>query len=111
MKNMKVFYVLLWVLLAVSILGTAVLLYISPEVLPVHFDADTQPDRMGSKFEYLVFPTYTLLMTVIFYVYARYQRDKEPVVERVTLWVGAAVLAVFTFLGFFFQIKGILYVI
>lgn len=53
---MKKYYVWMAVLLLVWLVLTCVFLILAPDQVPVHFDINGNVDRMGSKYEYLLFP-------------------------------------------------------
>ena len=53
---MKKYYGWMAVLLLVWLVLTCVFLILAPDQVPVHFDINGNVDRMGSKFEFLLFP-------------------------------------------------------
>lgn len=51
---MKRLYAATYILMACNILVASVLIYLMPDQVPVHFNAMNEPDRLGSKYEFLV---------------------------------------------------------
>ncbi len=50
MKTLK------WILCILTVLSTVLMLFILPDTVPVHFDINGEPDRLGSKYELLLMP-------------------------------------------------------
>lgn len=53
---MKKYYAWMGALILLWLVLTCVFLILAPDQVPVHFDINGNVDRMGSKFEYLLFP-------------------------------------------------------
>ena len=45
-----------WILVALTVLSTIIMLFVLPDTVPVHFDINGMADRWGSKFELLILP-------------------------------------------------------
>ena len=45
-----------WILVALTLLSTIIMLFVLPDTVPVHFDINGMADRWGSKFELLILP-------------------------------------------------------
>ena len=60
---------LIWILAAVPLIVTAVLLQYMPAKMPAHYDIAGNIDRWGSKNEKMIFPIVILLMTLMFYLF------------------------------------------
>lgn len=58
--------ILKWILSALTLLATTVMLFIFPDTIPVHFDINGVADRWGSKYEMLILPIIMLLCVVMF---------------------------------------------
>ena len=46
----------LWILSALPIIITAIVLQFMPDKIPAHYGISGEIDRWGSKFEYIIFP-------------------------------------------------------
>ena len=107
---MKKLYTLCCVVLAMGLLGTAILIYLSPEIVPVHYNFAGEVDRYGSKYENLLWPFFAILiggfLMLIAKTVGRKQSEKD---EKVILYVALATLVFFMILGFFFMIKSMRY--
>ncbi len=108
---MKKLYYAIGALLIISIISTSVILILSPDVIPAHYNAAGEVDRFGSKYENLIFPGFAVLMVGIFLLILKHQRKKNvPEMEQKVL-LGAAIfsLILFNAIGLFFGIAAINY--
>lgn len=108
---MKKLYYTIGVLLIISIISTAVMLILSPDVIPVHYNASGEIDRFGSKYENLIFPGFAVVMVAVFLLLLKHQKRKNvPETEQKVL-LGTAIfsLILFNALGLFFGITAINY--
>lgn len=99
---------ILWITAFVSLVGTAAVLPLMPERVPMHYNAAWEIDRWGSKYENLLLPLMTVGMALFFAALASYYErkskenaeDKESVQaasNAKVMWiVGAAVTVFFT---------------
>lgn len=55
-----------WMLAALTVIPTVIMLGILPDTVPVHFDINGLPDRYGSKFELLILPIIAIAFIVSF---------------------------------------------
>ena len=107
---MKKLYTALYAVLVVCAAGTAVLLLLSPDQIPAHYNFAGEVDRMGSRYENLIFPGLAIAMGAFFLLMAKYQGKKGRTLnEKVLLYTGICTLAFFTLLGFYFMVKAIRY--
>ncbi len=107
---MKKLYTLCYILLVTGLLGTAVLIYLSPEVVPVHYNFAGEVDRFGSKYENLLWPFFSVIMGGFLMFIAKHTGKKAGEKdERLILYVTIATLVFFYCLGFFFMIKSMNY--
>lgn len=60
--RMKLFKRLNMVLLILILMATVIYLPISPDLVPIHYDAEGNVDRMGSKYEMLIFTVISVLL-------------------------------------------------
>ena len=105
---MKKLYVILNAVILLCMVGTAVFLILSPGRVPVHYNALGEVDRIGSKFEYLVFPLFAVGFGAFFRLMARQPRKTgQATNEKILLYAGIAVLIFFTLLGFYYMRKAI----
>ena len=51
---MKRLYATTYILMALDVLVASVLIHLMPDQVPVHFNGANEPDRLGSKYEFLV---------------------------------------------------------
>ncbi len=108
---MKKLYYTIAVLLIFSIISTSVILILSPDVIPAHYNAVGEVDRFGSKYENLIFPGFAVVSVGILLLLQKYQRKKNaPEVEQKVL-LGTAIFMqiLFIALGLFFGITAINY--
>lgn len=101
---MKKLYTVLYILIVLCAAGAAVFLILSPDRVPVHYDFAGKVDRIGSKYELLLFPLFAAGMGVFFRVVARQARTRgDAANEKVLLYAGVITLVFFTALSFFFM--------
>lgn len=55
-----------WMLAALTVIPTVIMLGVLPDTVPVHFDINGLPDRYGSKFELLILPIIAIAFIVSF---------------------------------------------
>ncbi|MBR0112709.1 MAG: SdpI family protein [Clostridia bacterium] len=107
---MKKLYVLISVLSVMCICCTAVFLIVAPDTVPVHWNFAGEVDRMGSKYENLIFPALALLLGVFFAFMAKKESKKsEKSNEKPVLITGVCSIALFTVISFYFMIKSAKY--
>lgn len=70
MKIMK------WILAAITLLSTVIMLFIFPDKIPVHFDINGIADRWGSKYEMLVLPIMAIITMIMFEIISRFYVKK-----------------------------------
>ena len=103
---MKKLYAAVFIILLLCAAGTAVLLLLMPDTVPMHYNAVGEADRLGSKYENLLWPLLTLIMAAFFLLAARSARKKSAESSEKLLLIGAVcTLAFFTLLGFYFMAK------
>lgn len=107
---MKKLYVALYAVLLISVIGTVILLRLSPDRIPVHYNFAGEADRIGSKYESLVWPGFTVIMGAFFLLMARIPRKKgESNNEKVVLITGVSTIILFALLGFYFMLRALRY--
>ena len=82
MKSTKPLYRLTFALILLGFVITAILLAFMPARVPMHYNATGEADRIGSKYENLLFPCSTALYGALFLVLARYMGKKNAGSER-----------------------------
>lgn len=99
---------IMWITAFVSLVGTAAVLPMMPDRVPMHYNAAWEIDRWGSRYENLLLPVMTVGMALFFAALASYYErkskenaeDKESVQaasNAKVMWiVGAAVTVFFT---------------
>ncbi len=55
---------IMWGIAFLSLIGTVVALSFLPDQIPVHFDFAGNADRIGSKYESLIFPVLIIVLTI-----------------------------------------------
>ena len=107
---MKKLYVILYAMILACSIGTVVLMILSPDKVPMHYNFAGEADRIGSKYENILWPTLAAGLGLFFLLMAKRQRKKnEPANEKILVYTGICTLAFFTALGFYFMIKAIRY--
>lgn len=107
---MKRLYNALYVILLICVVGTVVFLVLSPDRVPMHYNLAGEVDRIGSKFENLIWPLFVVGIGVFFVLMARRQRKRsEKANEKTLMYAGVCTLAFFTLLGFYFMWKALKY--
>jgi len=92
----------------VILVVTCILLVLSPDTVPVHYNLAGEINRMGSKYEYLIFPVLAIPVGGFFGWMAKRYRQ-TPADEKALVISGICVLSVMGFLGIYFQTAAILY--
>ncbi len=110
---MKRLYPVTWAVVALGFVLTAVFLAVAPDTVPVHYNFAGELDRMGSKYEYLLFPLNTLLMGAFLLLTAKLVgKSKEPgaaMGEKICLVSAAGMTALFNGMTVFFLWKALSY--
>ena len=88
---MKHLYRLAVALIVLGFVGTAVFFMLAPDSVPVHYNAAGEINRMGSKYEYIIFPISSAVISAIFFLWAKYYQTKK---EEKNYVVGAKILVV-----------------
>lgn len=98
-----------WVLglIILSVIITAVLLLFMPEQIPVHYNSAGVVDRMGSKYESLLWPVTTALMGGFFLLMTMFVKTTSE--KKVLHIVGIVMELFFLALGVYFMVKSIVY--
>ena len=73
---MKKLYTWVFVVIMISLVGTAILIVLSPDQVPMHYGISGEPDRFGSKYENLLFPALGMIIAAVFVLLARAQGKK-----------------------------------
>ena len=74
---MKHLYRLTVALIVLGFAGTAVFLMLSPDIIPAHYNSAGVVDRMGSKYEYILFPLISAGVGGIFLLLAKQARIRK----------------------------------
>ena len=111
---MKKFKTIICLLMLLSVVITAIMLQFMPNIVPAHYNAAGEVDRLGSKYERFIFPVATVVMGGFFLLVdklvPRAKNEKERKTEDVVIYV-SGVLTTLYFVGMniFFMGKGIAY--
>ncbi len=97
-------------IVVVSFLIVGVFLAFMPDRVPMHYNASGEIDRMGSKYEYLLFPLVTAVLAGFFVILAKYQARKgESGTEKAAIVSGIAVTVFFIALEVYMLWKAAVY--
>ena len=108
--TMKKLYTWMFIIIMICLVGTAVLIILSPDQVPMHYGISGEPDRFGSKYENLLWPAAGIVIAVVFALLARSQGKKTGSSnEKLLLTAGTGALALLTAIGFFAMIKAMKY--
>ena len=96
---MKHLYRALVATVLLSLAVTAVMLVFTPNTIPVHYNAQGQVTRMGSKYEELLFPLTSAVVALVFFVFAKTRKGEteERAVLIAALATNGTLQAVFLF--------------
>ena len=107
---MKKLYIILTVVLLICVIGSVVLLILSPDRVPLHYNFAGEVDRIGSKYVNLLWPLLCLALGALFLLEGRAERKKqENSNEKLLLIVGIFTVGFLTLLGFFLMGKTLRY--
>ncbi len=107
---MRKLHSILLITLLVCVVGVVVFLILSPDQIPVHFNFSGEMDRIGSKYEFLVFPAIEIGIGLFFLLMSKIEQKKgENSNERVVMLVGIGVTILLMLVGFYFMVKAIHY--
>lgn len=107
---MRKLHSILLITLLVCVVGAVVFLILSPDRIPVHFNFSGEMDRIGSKYEFLVFPAIEIGIGLFFLLISKIEQKKgENSNERVVMLVGIGVTILLMLIGFYFMVKAIRY--
>ena len=67
---------LLWILTAIPLIVTGIVLPAFPEQVPMHYDIYGNIDRWGSKYEQLIFPIIIVIFSIFWHFLCNYYRKK-----------------------------------
>lgn len=103
---MRKLYTIMFFTILLLLVGTVIFLILSPDQIPVHMSISGEVDRVGSKFEYLVFPAIGAGLGLFFSILAKLERKKtEKSNEKILMYVGIGVIALLALIGFYFMFQ------
>ena len=105
---MKKGYLFIGLLTVLSFTVTGIFLIFTPDKIPAHYNAAGEVDRMGSKFEYLLFPIASALIGGLMALLAK-TRKAGSTDENILLITGIASQLVFQALSVYFLYKAVTY--
>lgn len=104
---MKKIYGWIVALILLSCVLTGVFLSLAPDVVPMHYGADGNVDRWGSKYEMLLLPGISLLGGLVMLLTGKFGTKKEKQNEKavgiMTIWM----LILFNGLWVFFMVQAL----
>ena len=100
---MKYLYRLAVVLIGLGFAVSIVFLALAPDVVPAHYDSAGEADRMGSKYEYVLFPFISAGMGAVFLLLAKQAGIKKwgdgTWVEKIFLFTAIGEILLFHGIG------------
>ena len=96
---MKYFYRLGWALIALGFVGTIVFIILAPDTIPVHYNAAWEVTRMGSKYEYIMFPFISAGIGAVFFLLAKQAQNKNTLIEVIFLVTAIGEVLLFSGMG------------
>lgn len=100
---MKHLYRLAVILIVLGFAGTAVFLIMAPDIIPAHYNFAGEADRMGSKYEYTLFPVISAGMGAVFLLLAKQARIKKwtsfALIEKIFLVTAIGEILLFHGIG------------
>ena len=105
---MKKWYIIVGVLCLLTLTTTAVFLVLMPDRVPMHYNFAGEMDRMGSKYENLLWPGVSLVMAGIFVLAAKEKKTTEKE-QKILLLAAIYTLLLFYVLGVYFMYKALRY--
>lgn len=100
---MKYLYRLAVVLIVLGFIGTVVFLVLAPDIIPAHYNLAGDVDRIGSKYEYILFPFISAGIGVIFILLAKQAKTKKwenyALVEKIFLSTAIGEILLFHGIG------------
>lgn len=114
MTRMKKFKTTMYLLMLLSLVITAIMLQFMPDTIPAHYNAAGEVDRLGSKYESILFPAATALMGLFFLfmskVVSGYGNEKDRKIGSAALSIcGTLTVVYFIAMGIYFMGKNIAY--
>ena len=107
---MKKLYWAVYAAVLLCVIGTAVFLIVAPDRVPMHYNFAGEADRVGSKYENLLYPLFAAGLGAFFLVLAKFQGKKgETGNEKILVLAGVCVVGFFTLLGFRFMWRALRY--
>lgn len=107
---MKKLYAALYGVLLICAIGTVGFIILSPDRIPAHYNFAGEVDRIGSKYENLIWLGSAIGMGAFFLWMARLLRKKgDRMNEKILLISGLCTLGFFTLLGFYSMWKALRY--
>ncbi len=95
---MKKLYKILTIVNILHILVTVVFIVISPDIVPAHYNFKGEVDRYGSKYEQLIWPAFSLLMTGIMILCAKHEEKKQTQEVEIKIVLYTAIFSVCLFM-------------
>ncbi len=110
-KAMKKMYGTIGVILMLSVILTAVIIILSPDVIPAHYNAVGEVDRFGSKYENLIFPAIVFAVAAGSLLLLKWKKKNNATEteQKILLSTTIFLLLLFTAMGVFFGITAINY--
>ena len=104
---MKHLYRLAWALIVLGFVEAAVFFILAPDTVSAHYNAAGEIDRMGSKYEYVVFPCIAAVSGAIFFLLAKRARagkwESYELTEKIFLASAVGEVLLFNGMGGFFM--------
>ncbi|MBR5973715.1 MAG: SdpI family protein [Clostridiales bacterium] len=103
---MRKLYTIMFFTILILLTGTVIFLILSPDQIPVHMNFSGEVDRIGSKYEYLVFPAIGAGLGLFFFIMGKLEQKKaEKSNEKILLYCAIGTILLLTVLGFYFMLQ------
>ena len=100
---MKYLYRFAVVLIGLGFVATIVFLALAPDIIPAHYNSAGEVDRMGSKYEYVLFPSISAGMGAVVLLLAKQAGIKKwgngTWVEKLFLFTAIGEILLFHHIG------------
>lgn len=112
MKSKRIYSVLV-ILIALSLAVSGAVFASMPDTVPVHYNFAGEVDRMGSKWEFLLFPVIMVVVGAIFALAAwncgKKGTRESALTEKILFWSAVFEVLLFDGLGLYFMGKAAAY--
>ena len=98
-----------WILTTLTVISSVIMLFVLPDIVPVHFDVNGVVDRWGSKYEILILPILAIVSMLAFELFTKwynkkindtnYEKEKAEMLSNIKVLNISTVIISFLFCG------------